>query len=278
MSTQFACPSPSGRNIAQLFLNERGHLIDGKTGAYWGRSSMRRLAQDALPPDLGTGEKKPVDWAKSNAMATFRGDVQKFCNASGMSMEEHQAFLDAINEHLSGENEADRGKGAIDDDKSKAATDDDEDDDEDDDAAVEQRVRELLASKGLDSETIEEALKRVKADRAEAKDRLPVPGPEGRGGHLSGRSKHDDNVDLSAEYGPGFGATVRDTLGELDPNRGEPGYRASVYRAGLAAARELPGGGVSRRLSNDAAFRVDDAEMAEQYGEGWHTTREGAFG
>jgi hypothetical protein len=76
------------------------------------------------------------------------------------------------------------------------------------------------------------------------------------GGHLSGVGKHDDDMDLSAEYGPGIQNTTRDwygTRGDDDP----------VRERGEHLAERLPGSGVSRRLSNDAALATDEDLMSD---------------
>jgi hypothetical protein len=263
MPTQFACPSPRGTNGAGLYLTRAGHLVD-KHGNHWGRSSMKMALDAALATPMSTGPKKPQNPLASQARSDHAAALKKVADVLGLPEEVMDRIKTIIEEaervqiqeyaaSLGGGKGA--GKGAID--KSKAATDDD---DEDDDASVERRVRELLSSKGLDSETIEEALKRVRADREAARDSRPQPATRGGfGGRFSGATKDD----IESEYGGEHLLDLPDY--SPDPNRGEPGYNPAVYRAGLAAARELPGGGVSRRLSNDRALEASDEQMAKDY-------------
>ena len=277
----FHAPSPKGTNNAQLFLTKAGVLVD-RHGRNWGRSQI--LAMDALPPDLkrkrkltyddvsatnmsSSGEpKKPMNWHASAARNDLNAALEKLCKVMNWEHEDvagqigdilDEAEREQVQEHAASLGVG-RGKGA------GAGALDDADVDEDE---VEERVREFLSSKGLDDQTISEALKRVKADRAAAKDRIPKNGMHGTGGHTSrgpSGSRADSDADMEAAY-PGISNVMRDTLGELDPNRNAPGYHSEVYRAGLAAAAELPGGGVSRRLSNDAAAIASDADLAKEY-------------
>lgn len=260
MPTQFACPSPRGTNGAGLYLTKAGHLVD-KHGRNWGRSAMKRMAQDAAMPEASSGPRKPpMNPLASTARSDVNSALKRLCDALGLSHEriaeqvgdilkEHER--EAIQEYarsLGGGKGA--GKGAID--KSKAATDDDEDDD----AAVEQRVRELLGSKGLDDEAIEEALKRVRADREAARDSRPQPATRGGfGGRFSGATKND----VEAEYGGGHLLDLPDY--SPDPNRFGSGYDPLK---GRDPARSLPGGGTSRRLSNDTVL-ASDADLAREY-------------
>ena len=154
-----------------------------------------------------------------------------------------------------------RGAGALD------------DEGELDEEAIAETVRKILRSRGVDDETIEAAIEKANRARGEAKDRIPKNGMHGTGGHTSrgpSGSRADSDADMEADY-PGISNVMRDTLGELDPDRGDPnagkpGYNRQIYAAGLAAARELPGGGVSRRLSNDAALASDEALEADYPG------------
>lgn len=260
MGTQFACPSPRGSNNAQLFLTKAGHLVD-RHGRNWGRSSMRGLAQDAaLASPTSNGPKKPFNPLASSARSDHDGALKELCAAMGW---EHEKVAGQIGEILDeAEREqvqahaaslgagAGKGAGALDD------TDVDEDE-------VEERVREYLASKGLADDDIEEALKRVKADRAAAaKDKIPKSGLFGTGGHTSrgpSGSSRDDEAAFEKEF-PIPAVTRRDVYGaprgDYDP----------VREAGVRATERLPGGGVSRRTSaGDAAICASDEELAREY-------------
>jgi hypothetical protein len=218
---------------------------------------MRRVVLDELTSPTSGEPKKPMNPLATTAKGKLRSALKAFCDATGL---EHEEVADQLDELLDGHERervrahaaslgvgAGEGAGAL-------------DDDEDDDASVERRVRELLTSKGLDDEAIEEALKRVRADREAARDSRPQNAIHGgRGGRLS----HATKDDVESEYGGEHLLDLPDY--SPDPNRGEPGYNPAVYRAGLAAAAELPGGGTSRRLSNDAALASDE-DLARDYG------------
>jgi hypothetical protein len=251
----FNCPSPKGTNNAQLFLTGAGHLVD-KHGRNWGRSSMRGLAQDAaLASPMSSGPKRPFNPLASSARADLDTALKRLADALGL---EHGKMADAIKEIVEqheGEAAAAHaqslGAGGS---KGAAALDDDPDDD---DAFVEERVREFLASKGLDSETIEEALARVKADRAAAKDRLPANAIK-NGPPVKQRLEAKD---LESEY-PGI-SDYPDTmtLGQLNPNRNAPGYRPEVREASERAMRRA-GGGTGIRLKTPAHTPTGDAALA----------------
>jgi hypothetical protein len=93
----FACPSPKGTNHAQLFLNSKGELIDGKTGRYWGRSS--KMAHDELPESLrsspGVGKRDDVD-ERLNAM---RQDVEGVIEKLYLNDESKGAIIKAMLKH-----------------------------------------------------------------------------------------------------------------------------------------------------------------------------------
>jgi hypothetical protein len=235
----------------------------------------RKLVYDVASP-MSTGPKRPHNPLASSARGELDSAISAICEALALPHEEIAGQIgDIIDEAervqiqeyarslgAGGGKGGSPGKGALDWRRQRAR----DGDDDDDDADGLGEFRKYLRGRGLNNEAVEAAVAIAKRDReVPTVDRLPVPGPEGRGGYRSGRSKHDDDVDLTSEYGPGFAATVRDNVGERDPNRGEPGYDPAVYRAGLAAAAELPGGGVSRRLSNDTALSATDADLAKDY-------------
>jgi hypothetical protein len=263
MSTLFDAPSPKGTNFARLFLNKRGHLIDGRTGAYWGRSRM--MAMDAALPEASSGPKKPVNHHASAARLELNSALQKLCSALGL---EHEEISGQIGDIL---DEAERvqvqeyaaslgggkgaGKGAIDKTKGAAARDREDEDD----ASVEQRVRKFLAGKGLDDEAIEEALKRVRADREAARDARPKNAIHGgMGGHLSGATKDD----IESEYGGSHLLDLPDYT--PDPDRGLPGYDPNVYRASERAVAKVAGGGVGRRLQTPPGAGDEDIAFDEE--------------
>jgi hypothetical protein len=266
----FHAPSPKNTNRAQLYLNRAGELLD-KRGAYWGKSQImamdaalkprRKLAYDVdlSATNVGTGEpKKPHNPLATQARGKLDSAVKAVCDAMGLEHEKLAGQIhDILDEHEREQVQAhaqslgagggrSAGAGALDD------TDEDE---------VEERVREFLRGKGLADDDIEEAIEKVRRDREAAKDRLPVPGPEGRGGHLSGRSKHD--VDFDAEY-PNNLIDMPDYT--PDPNRGLPGVGDPIRERGSQIAGRMAGGGVSRRLAaGDASLRASDEELAREY-------------
>jgi hypothetical protein len=208
---------------------------------------------------------KLVEAARIAARSNLNGALSKACKAHGLDDEQHKALLDLVHQHLSGEGqEAGKGKGAVDLDKGRGALDDD-----DEDADFAAKVREYLKGKGLADDDVERAIELARKDRAEATDRLPVPGPEGRGGYRSGRSKDAELADLEKDY-PGISNIPDvDNLGTLDPNRDRPGYNPSVYRASQRAMSKVAGGGTGRRLATppgagDAAL-ASDASLEADY-------------
>jgi hypothetical protein len=274
MSTaMFACPSPSGRNNAGLYLDTGGSLRD-RHGNYWGKSQIRRMAHDAALAPEPSGEpqrsqRSTAEWAQSHARTALYEALGEACREHELTDDEHTELRDLIDQHLSGEAQADKGAGAVDRDKGAAALDDDE---------VFEKVREILRSKGLDDETIERAIEVAKKDRAEAKDRLPVPATRGgMGGYRSGRSKDRyDETDFAKDYPESV--TTADPYGEPVSRRLERDADPA-REAGERAAARLPGGGVSRRLAaGDAVPCATDEEMAREYGEGFLVTTEGVFG
>jgi hypothetical protein len=249
----FAAPSPKNTNRARLFLDERGQLFDRKTGAFWGRSSIARMAHDAMPPDLhsAVGAGKESDHERREG--ELKSEMQKLCDEFDLHDEVAAAVMGLVNKHFPVRNirgpgpNAVRGKGATD--KSKNRARDAEEPDF-------EAFASLLRRKGLSEEDIEAAHALVQG--GEATDRLPVPGPEGRGGHLSGRSKDDDEAAFEREY-PESRNTTRDIYGaprgDFDP----------VREAGERAAARLPGGGISRRLPAGDVALADDETMAREY-------------
>jgi hypothetical protein len=181
--------------------------------------------------------------------------LKAFCEATGLK---HEDVADQLDELLDGhERERIRahaaaigvgaGKGA------GAGALDDTDVDEDE---VEERVREFLRGKGLADDDIEEAIEKVRRDREEARDSRPQPATRGGfGGRFSGATKDE----VEAEYGGGHLLDLPNYA--PDPDRFGSGYDPLK---GRDPAARLPGGGTSRRLSNDAALATDD-ELAREY-------------
>jgi GNAT superfamily N-acetyltransferase len=263
MPTLFDAPSPSGRNNARLYLDSKGHLLD-RYGRHWGGSQIRKMAFDALPPDLGTGEKpkKPMNWHASAARNDLNAALKKLCDVMGWEHEDAAGQVDDIlaeherkqvQEHaaalgVGGGKGA--GKGALDKAKGAAARDDDDEEDE-----IDERVRKLLRGKGLADDDVEKAIELARKDREEARDSRPQPATRGGfGGRFSGATK-----DVESEYGGGHLLDLPDYT--PDPDRFGSGYDPLK---GRDPARNLPGRGISRTLSNDAAI-ASDAEFAREY-------------
>jgi hypothetical protein len=187
----------------------------------------------------------------------FHEDFRKMCGRFKLDPTLSKKILADVEKHLrSGQAQEADNKGA-------AARDDDDE--------IDEKVRAYLKGHGLDDVDIERAIELARKDREAAKDRLPVPATKGgTGGHLSGVGKHDDDMDLSAEYGPGIQNTTRDVYGapcgDYDP----------VREAGERAAERLPGSGISRRLAGDAIAQATDEEIIAEYG-GAHI-KAGMFG
>jgi hypothetical protein len=77
MATLFACPSPSCRNDARLYLDSKGRLLD-RRGAYWGKSQIRKMALDAALPgpewnERSDGVHLPAHQAHGRAEIARRG-------------------------------------------------------------------------------------------------------------------------------------------------------------------------------------------------------------
>jgi hypothetical protein len=249
MSTLFDAPSPRGSNHAGLFLNAKGQLFD-RHGRSWGRSQIMALdAALATTPESGEARttRSTAEWAQSHAKAALYEALSEAAREHELDDQAHAALRDLIDQHLSGEAQEAKGMGAVDRDRGKGAIDDE----------IDAKVREYLKGHGLDDESVERAIALARKDReAAAKDRLPVNALEdGMGGYRSGVGKHDVSVDVDypnnlidmPDYSP-------------DPDRFSSGYDPLK---GRDPARNLPGGGVSRRLSNDAA--MDDEELARLY-------------
>jgi hypothetical protein len=260
MTTMFACPSPTGRNDAQLYLTKGGTLVD-RHGRSWGASQMRQMALDTAlgaPPGTGTSTRNlgPSDWAANNARHKLGDALEEACSAHGLSDDQHQELRDLVAQRLHGTAQSggaaatDRGAGA-----------------RDEDDEIDERVRQYLKGHGLDDDDVEKAIAMARKDREEARDSRPENAVHGgMGGYTSGVSKDAEEA-FEKEY-PDSANTRRDVYGapaseNFDPDVGRPGYSPKVYRAGLHAAEALSGGGVSRRLSNDAA--MSDADLAKEY-------------
>jgi hypothetical protein len=247
MATLFDAPSPSGRNNARLFLNSRGQLLD-RYGRHWGGSQIRKMAFDALPPDFAAGGKsaEETDWGKQDRHDEARSDLRRFCSKHGLDVGQQKELSELFGRHL---DRLPREAGAGTTDNAGPLSRHGVPGDSDDDDEVVEKVREYLSGHGLDDESIETALEKVKRDRAEAKDRLPVNALHGgMHGYRSGRSK-DAEVDLSKEF-PGSEYTTRDVYGAPTSEQYDP-VRVQGERIGAS----MPGGGVTRRgYAGDMAF------------------------
>jgi hypothetical protein len=246
----FAAPSPKNTNHAGLYLTKAGTLVD-RHGRRWGRSQIVKLAMDAALPGS----------EQSAAMTELRSALHRACNAAGLTTEQHQEIYDLIHEHLSGQAEEDRGAGATD--RRGRARDAGPLDrhrvpgDEDGDDGFE-KFREYLRGQNLDHEAIEAAVAIAKRDHEiPTTDRLPDNARHGgMGGRLSGRSNDDDFDYGETEADPAPYTGLRPT--ELRPAT-EP-----FWNSGKDPVRNLPGGGTSRRLSNDRALATD-ADLTREY-------------
>jgi hypothetical protein len=175
----FAAPSPKGTNYQGLFLNSAGELFD-RSGRRWGRSQIAKMAQDAMPDlhgAVGAGEKSDYERREGE----LKAEMQKLCDEFDLHDEVAAAVIGLVDKHFPSRSlrgpgpNATLGKGAGARDRGPLDRHRGPGGDEDEDDAIVERIREFLASKGLDDEVIEEALKRVRTDReAAAKDRLPV--------------------------------------------------------------------------------------------------------
>jgi hypothetical protein len=125
--TQYACPSPTGRNDAQLFLTRSGTLVD-KHGRAWGKSSIRRLALDAAlaPEASGRTQRSTAEWAQSHARAALFEALEEACREHELTDDEHKELQELVDGHLRREaQEVGKGKGSLD---NAAALDDDDED------------------------------------------------------------------------------------------------------------------------------------------------------
>jgi hypothetical protein len=261
MATLFDAPSPTGRNDAKLFLNSRGQLLD-RYGRHWGGSQIRKMAHDALPPDVhgapGAGEKPDHE----RSAQEMKAEMQKLVDDYDLHDEVAAAVMALCEKHFPASASNKRGpgpdavKGAGARDRHRVGRDAgplsrhrapggrDDDDDE-----IDEKVREFLRGKGLDDESIEIAIKKAREDREAARDSRPQNAIHGgRGGRLSGVVKDAESPEsLEVQY-PGIGNVLRDTLGELDRERFAP-----------------LGGGSRPMLAGDAVICMDDAELAQLY-------------
>jgi hypothetical protein len=238
-TTQYACPSPSGRNDAGLYLTKAGALVD-RDGRYWGQSAVRRLAQDAAlaPETSGRTQRSTAEWAQSHARAALFEALEEACREHELGDDAHEQLRDLVERTLKGEADDNRGMGAL-----------------DDESELDDKIREYLRGKGLADDDVEKAIELARKDREEARDSRPENAIHGgRGGRFSGATKDDvdrdypNNLIDMPDYSP-------------DPDRFAPHYDPLKMRD---PARNLPGGGVSRRLAGDGV-EVTDAEMAREY-------------
>jgi hypothetical protein len=179
------------------------------------------------------------DW-----LAKLRGNIKKLALKAGLNDGEYQKLLDKVVEQYAGPRPAD-GAGATDDD--------------DDDLAD---FRKHLAAKGLNTDDIEEACKIARRDRegavADSRPENALHG--GFGGRFSDAVKDapsgrypgianvlDDDLDLSADYGPGFRTTTRDYYG----TRPEPPRLGGSSRAMQAGDAAFDDETIERQLEED---------------------------
>jgi hypothetical protein len=262
MATLFDAPSPSGRNDAKLFLNSRGQLLD-RYGRHWGGSQIRKMAHDALPPDLGHGAAGAGETNEHERKASeMRAAMQKLMDGFDLHDEVAGAISALLDKYFPAENrrapgpDAVRGAGARDRggplSRHRAPGGGDEDDESD--GPDLERFARFLAQKGLDRTEIAEALKIVGA--GEAEDEIPENAVHG-GPPIKGRVGPE--LDLAKEY-PGSELVTRDVYGDQP----EP-------------SRHLIGGGIVARVGSrsmpagDAALASDEdieEQITREYGPG----------
>jgi hypothetical protein len=157
------------------------------------------------------------------------------------------------------------------------------DTDEVDEDAVTERVYEILRGQGWTDEKIESELAKRREEGAE--DVIPH---SAIGGRLHARTgsgtirPHD--ADEGVAY-PGIENILDLPSYQPDPSRFSSTYNPATGRdprdrirdRGERLGAQLRSGGVSRRLSNDAAPRLTEAELMELYGDGFGVTKVGAF-
>jgi hypothetical protein len=264
----FAAPSPKGTNHQGLYLNSAGELLD-RSGRRWGQSQIMALDAVLATPESGEARTKrsTAEWAQSHARAALHEALEEACREHELTDDQHKELAELVDQHLRGEAQADRGKGAIDRDRGKGAVDDDDEDDDDSDFAS--RVRSYLSSKGLDPKSIEDAIEIAVRNRNAGVDERP----SNRFGGGPPIKQRLEAKDLESEY-PGI-SDYPDTmnLGQLDPNRNAPGYRSEVRARSEAAMKRVPGAGTAIRLktpahtpTGDAALEDIERELVADYG------------
>jgi hypothetical protein len=235
-TTVFDAPSPRGSNNAKLFLNSRGQLLD-RHGRHWGASSIRKMAQDAAlgaPPDEDRRRWGPGDWAAANSRHALHDALKEAILAHGLDDQQHEELRGLIDGHLRGES-GNAGAAATDKNRGAAALDDED---------FAEKVRAFLKGRGLDDQSVEEAIEIALRNREAGVDELPN---NAIGGGPPVKNRVASEADLAKEY-PGIEHTTLDVYGTLDP------------------ARNLPGNGTSRRVqAGDAALEASDAELAREY-------------
>jgi hypothetical protein len=92
--TLFHAPSPSGRNAAKLYLNEAGHLFDGRTGSYWGRSGIVRMKM-AMDQELHHDRGETAE-----ALLALRSDIEKCMSELDLHEEVKRELFECLNRHI----------------------------------------------------------------------------------------------------------------------------------------------------------------------------------
>jgi hypothetical protein len=212
--TLFHAPSPSGRNAAKLYLNEAGHLFDGRTGSYWGRSGIVRMREMAMDQEPGHGE-------VAEALLAMRSAIEECIGESQLDLhpEAKAAILECLDRHVKPSQHQKRGMGPGY--YKHGATDD----------TVEERAAlrcvagenghdkgapdleefvKFLRQRGLDEEAIREAIEIVQGS-GDVEDRFPTSGPLSMGGRMSENFR---------EYGHEPAFRGRHAPGSNDPHHG----------------------------------------------------------
>jgi hypothetical protein len=189
------------------------------------------------------------------SLAKLRSGIKPLALRAGMHDGEYQRMLDDIlgSQPADGAAATDRkrarDKGPLD----GHGVPGDEDDDE---SELDEKIRQYLRGKGLADDDIEKAIELARKDREEARDSRPENAIHGGCG---GRLSHATKDDVESEYGGGHLLDLPDYT--PNPDRFGSGYDPLK---GRDPARSLPGGGISRRLSNDAVI-ASDADLAKEY-------------
>jgi hypothetical protein len=218
-----------------VYVTPNGSAITRKD---FDQMKRKRLVFDDLASPTASGPKKAFNPVESQARSRLDDAIKQVCDALGL---EHAKFSDQVHDILDeherqAASEHAAALGAPQQGKGKGARDDDVIDDD-----LRKRIEEA----------VKQALAGMRG--GETEDEIP-------NNHLGGGPPIKNRIsdeDLEREF-PGIGHTTRDVYGAPTSEQYDP-----VRRLGERAAERLPGGGVSRRLSNDSADLAFDAELTQ---------------